>query len=55
MHRLTGRQQEITSNDGITAVSLTNRDRGTYTAGTANATPVFELGRQLSYFAAPFL
>ena len=29
------------------------RDRGTYTAGTANAAPVFELGRQISYFAAP--
>jgi len=29
------------------------RDRGTYTAGTANAAPVIELGRQISYFAAP--
>ena len=29
------------------------RDRGTYTAGTANAAPVFERGRQISYFAAP--
>jgi len=29
------------------------RDRGTYTAGTANAAPVFKLGRQISYFAAP--
>jgi len=29
------------------------KDRGTYTAGTANAAPVFEMGRQMSYFAAP--
>ena len=29
------------------------RDRGTYTAGTANAAPVFELGRQISYFCRP--
>jgi len=29
------------------------RDRGTYTAGTANAAPVQKLGRQISYFAAP--
>ena len=31
------------------------RDRGTYTgtAGTANAAPVFKLGRQISYFASP--
>jgi len=36
-------------------ILIPSRDRGTYTAGTANATPVFELWRQLSYFAAPFL
>ena len=29
------------------------RDRGTYTAGTASAAPVVELGRQISYFAVP--